>query len=473
MRIILVWSGCFILTVLLLSGCGQTEPPRAKKIKKEFEHFGHSRVDNYYWLKERNNPEVLQYLEAENEYAEKSMAHTGSLQKELYRELTSRIERDEDTAPYFSNGYYYYTRYEGNKEYPIYCRKNKSLNASEEIMLDVNLLAKNHSYCRATGLTVSTDNRILAFGLDTLGRRKYIIHFKDLTSGKLFTERLNNTDGRPVWANDNETVFYTVKDHTLRPAKIMRHRLNTPPDTDVVVYLEQDNTFELEVQKSRSQKYIFIISTSTLSNEYQYLPADSSQARFSIFQDREADLEYHVQHVKNNFIIRTNYQANNFRIVKTSVRQPEKEFWQEVIPLRENVLVEDFTVFDRYLVVDERSNGLTRLYIMKWNDPEEGHYIHFEDAAYTAYIDKNPQVNSHILRFGYSSLTTPETIFDYEMENHEKVMVKQDQIPGGYNSENYRSERIFATANDRTLIPVSIVYRKDIDRTKPNYLYLV
>jgi len=461
-----------IIIVIGLSSCSKVAPPDAIKIKKVLTEFGNDRIDSYYWMKERENPKVRSYLEAENRYANNVLAHTTELQENIYQELIARIDPDETKAPYFENGYFYYSRYEESKEYPIYCRKKDTLDAPEEILLNVNELAAGYSFYNVTGLRVSRNNNILAFGTDTLGRRKYIIKFKNLKTGKIYPDELKITTGTAVWANDNKTLFYTIKDHTLRSYKIMRHKLGTDYQSDVEVYHEKDLTFSVSVSKTKSNRYIMISSHSTLSSEIRFLKADKPDGQFRIIQKRQPDIEYHAEHFKDKFIIRTNFQAKNFRLVTAPAKRSGLENWQDIVAHRDHVLLEDYEIFDKYLVVDERENGLSQLRIIPW-DETPGYLIDFDQAAYTVSIDKNRELNTDILRFRFSSLATPNTIYDYDMSKKVKTLVKQDKILGGFKSADYSTERLMIPANDGTKVPVSLVYRKDLNRKNPNPLYLL
>ncbi|MFW6160437.1 MAG: oligopeptidase B, partial [Acidobacteriota bacterium] len=334
-------------------------PPVAKKIPHELTAHGHTRIDNYYWLNQRDNPEVIAYLEAENAYKEAVMAHTEELQETLYQEIVSRIKKTDMSVPYLDNGYYYYTRFVEGGEYPIYCHKKGSLEAPEDILLDVNEMAEGFDYYHVTGLSVSPDNNVLAYGVDTVSRRKYTIYFKDLTSGELLPDQIPVTSGSAVWANDNKTVFYVVKDETtLRPFRVMRHVLGSDISEDEEVYVENDETFDTYVFKTKSKKYIMAASVQTLSTEFRFLEADNPDGEFKLIQSRERNLEYRVDHYGDNFYVLTNLEAKNFRLMETPVTRPSKENWQEIIPHRKDVLLEGMELFTDFLVLEERRNGL-------------------------------------------------------------------------------------------------------------------
>ena len=448
-------------------------PPKAKKINKILKIHDHERNDPYYWLNERDNPEVMAYLTAENEYVEQQLKHTEPLQEKLYNEIVGRIKQDDSTVPYQYQGYWYYIRFEQGKEYPIYCRKKGTLEGEEQVLLDVNVMAQSFDYYQVSGVKVSSNNNLISFGVDTVGRRNYTIMFKDLEKDQILTDRLPNTIGQSVWANDNNTIFYPVKDETLRPFKIYKHTLGEEQIQDVEVYHEKDATFNCYVQKSKSKEYIFISSHSTLSSEYRYLKADAPKASFQILQKREKELEYSVDHLGDKFYILNNLKAKNFKLSEAPVEAPQKENWKDIIPHREDVLLENVELFKDFLVLEERANGLEHIRIKRW-DGAMDYYIQFPDPAYSAGIGMNPEVETEWLRFHYSSLTTPPSTFEQNMQTEERNLLKQQEVLGGFNSEEYVSERIFATAADGTKVPVSLVYQKrsfNKDGSNPCLLY--
>ncbi len=466
-----------LFTLLLVTtGCTQMKekpvPPVAEKKPKELTIHGDTRVDDYFWLRERENPEVIAYLEAENAYTEAMLEHTKPLQEKLYEEIVGRIKQTDESVPYFWNGYHYYTRFEEGKEYPIYCRKKGSMQADEEIMLDVNKMAEGYDYYQVVGLEVSPDNTWLAFGVDTVSRRKYTIYFKNLKTGEILDENIPLTTGGSAWANDNKTIFYSVKDpQTLRTYKIFRHTVGTNPEHDQMVWHEADETFSTGVYKTKSQDYIMIGSWSTLSTEYRFLDASDPNGDFRIVQPRERDHEYSVDHYGDHFYIVTNWKAKNFRLMKTPVERTRKRNWVEVIPHRQDVLLEDIEIFKNHLVLEERKDGLTHLRIRRW-DGSKDHYLDFGEAAYTAYVSTNPEFDTPVLRYGYTSLTTPNSTYDYNMDTGEKTLLKQQEVVGDFSPENYRAERLYARAEDGTRIPISLVYRTNLDRSKPAPLLL-
>ncbi len=457
-------SFAILLLYYFLLGCSmkqnQSSPPKAKKIPKELTIHGDTRIDNYYWLNERENQEVIDYLNAENQYTDNVLADQKKFQESLFDEIVGRIKQTDESVPYFKNGYYYYNRYEEGKEYPIYCRKEKTLDNDEEIILNVNKLAEGHNFFQVRSLKVSTNNNLLAFGVDSIGRRKYDIYIKDLSSGIISDKNVKRTSGSAAWANDNKTIFYVTKDESLRPHKIFRHKIDEDPTNDVEVYHEKDSTFSTYIYKSKSSKFLIISSYQTLSTEYRLLDADNPDGAFKIIQPREKDMEYHVDHFKDKLYIRTNWNAKNYKLMKTSLSKTNKEFWTDVISHREDVLLENFEVFKNYIVLQERENGLTQLRIIKWNNKKD-FYIKFQDPAYVAYISTNPEIDTDILRYRYSSLTRPNSTFDFNMVNQKKKLMKQQEVVGDFNSDNYRSERLFAVTKDNVKVPISLVYHKD------------
>ncbi|MCX2740070.1 S9 family peptidase [Pontibacter anaerobius] len=450
------------------------QPPVAKKVPKELTMHGHTRVDNYYWLNERENQEVISYLEAENKYTDTMLHHTEELQQQLYDEIVGRIKQNDESVPYKDNGYWYFVRYEEGKEYPIFARKKGSMEAEEQVMLNANERAEGKSYYNATGLSVSPNNQLLAFGEDTVSRRKYTIRFKNLQTGELLADAIPNTTGGAVWANDNKTVYYSVKDPALRSFKIFKHTLGTPAEKDQEIFHEADETYSTYVYKTKSDKYIIIGSHSTMAQEYRYIDANKPDGKFKVIQPRERGLEYSVDHFGDNFYLVTNKDgATNFKLMQTPVSKPGKENWKELIPHREDVLLEGIEIFKDYLALQERKNGLSEIRIKSWKDPKTDYYIDFNEEAYTAYIGNNPDFDSKELRFGYSSLTTPYSTYDYNMQTKERELLKRDEVVGDFDPNNYEAKRIYATADDGTKIPVSLVYRKglSLNGDNPTLLY--
>jgi oligopeptidase B len=450
----------------------EMKPPVAEKRPKELTNLGHTRIDNYFWINNREDPAVIDYLNAENAYTDAMMKDTKELQEKLYNEIVGRIKQTDESVPYLDNGYYYYTRFEEGKEYPVYCRKKGSLESVEEILLNVNEMAEGHDYFQVASFSVSPDNKKIAYGVDTVSRRKYTIYFKDLITGKTYTDAIPLTTGGAAWANDNKTVFYTVKDdETLRPYKILRHVLNTPVESDILIYQENDETFNAFVYKTKSDKYIIIASSTTLSDEYRYLDADNPEGKFTIIQPRERNLEYSIDHFGDKFYILTNFEAKNFRLMEAPVSKPGKENWKELIPHREDVYLSNIEIFSEYLVVEEKKDGLNNIRIIKWADGSE-YYIDFGEEVYVARASVNREFNTKWLRYDYSSLTTPNSTFDYNMDTHEKKLMKQQEVVGDFNSANYESKRLYAPTSDGVKVPISLVYRKGIKLNGKNPLLL-
>lgn len=449
------------------------QPPRPAKKPYKMEIHGHVRVDDYYWMNERDSKEVIDYLNAENAYTDAVLKHTKDFQESLFNEMVGRIKQTDLSVPYRLRGYYYYSRYDEGKEYPIYCRKKGSLEAAEEVMLDVNKLAEGHSYCDVAGLTVSPDNTLLAYGVDLVSRRKYTLYIKNLVSGEVIEKTVENTDGSYVWANDNKTLFYDVKDEeTLRSFKIRKHTLGTQAGADTDVYEEKDETFGCSVYKSKSEEYIFIGSYSTLTSEVRFIKASEPQGAFKILQPRERDHLYSADHFEDHFYISTNWNAKNFRLMKTSITKTDKENWVEVIPHRNDVLIDGFEIFKQYLVLEERQNGLSQLHVISW-DGKVDYLIDFSEPTYTVELNVNVDFDTEVLRYSYTSLITPNSVYDFNMRTRNKTLLKQQEVLGGYDGRLYESQRLYATATDGTKIPVSLVYKKGMktDGKNPVLLY--
>ncbi|MEH6680046.1 MAG: S9 family peptidase [Sediminicola sp.] len=449
--------------------------PVAKRIPVQLEKHGDVRTDHYYWLNDRDDPEVIAYLEEENAYYSARTAHTEQLQESLFREMKARIKEDDSSVPYKQNGYWYITRYERDQGYPIYSRRKEREDAPEEIMFNCNEMALGLDYFSLGGLAISTDNQLAAYGVDTVSRRQYTLRIKNITTGEIYGETIENTTGGAVWANDDKTLFYTKKNPvTLRSDKIYRHILGTPTEEDVVVFHEMDESFNTFVYKSKSKKYIIIGSSSTLTSEYRFIHADDPLSDFQVFSDRERGLEYSIAHYGTDFYILTNKDgATNFKLMKVDEQDTRSENWVEFISHREEVLLEDIDIFKGYYVLSERENGLNKIRINSW-DGQVGYYLPFDNETYTAYVSTNPDFDTDILRYGYNSLTTPSSIIDFNMATGEKVVKKEQEVLGGkFQKENYRSERVWATARDGAGIPISMVYHKDtkLDGNSPLLLY--
>ena len=466
----------FIAFFLVHYSCNNEKsiaPPVAKKVPHEMVAHGHLRIDNYYWLNERENPEVVAYLEAENNYLKMVMKHTEPLQERIYEEIRAKIKEADESVPYFENGYYYYTRTVEGGEYFLQCRKKGSLDAPGEILLDVNKMAEGYAFYSMGGGAVSPDNKILAYAVDTVSRRNYSIYFKNVETGELLPDIIPMTTGSVVWGNDNKTVFYVLRNETtLRSERIMKHTLGTPVTEDQEVYFEDDETFSVSISKTKSGQYLMIGSNSTLTNELRFLDADNPSGQFKVFQPRTRGMEYSVNHAGNYFYIRTNLDATNFRVMRTPVEKTGMENWQEVIPHRNDVFLTGFDLFKDFLVVQEKKDGLNHLRIMPWQGSGE-HYISFNEEVYTVGMNMNRVFDTGIFRFSYSSLTTPSSTFDYNMKTRERVLLKQEEILGGFDPANYETKRDYATASDGTKIPLSIVYRKGFvkDGSRPALLF--
>lgn len=442
--------------------------PKAKKNPKILKKHNHERIDNYYWLNEKENPEVIAYLNAENAYIKSKLEPTEALQKEIFEEITAKIVKDDSSVPYEMNGYWYYVRYEEGKDYPIYCRKKESLEADEIILLDVNLLAKGHAYYAVAGLSISPDNKMLCYGVDNVSRRIYTLYFKNLETGETLKETIENTTGGASWANDNKTLFFTqIEGETLRAYKIFRYALGS--NDAVEIYHEKDDTFSVDVAKSKSKQYLMIESHSTLSTETQILSADEPLGAFKVFAKREKDLEYTVEHKDDAFVIETNYEAKNFRLMTCGLEETAKEDWRELVAHREDVLLEGFELFNDYLVLEEKKNGLTEIRIIE-SQTGDSYYLDFGEEVYDAYISMNLNFDTDVLCYGYNSLTTPDSTIAFNMKTKEKKILKETEVLGDFNKKDYESKRLWARAKDGKKIPLSIVYKKGLKRDGSNPL---
>jgi oligopeptidase B len=442
----------------------EIKAPLATKKPHKLEKHNDIRIDDYYWLNDRENPEVIEYLTQENTYYSEMTASTKDFQEALFEEMKARIKEDDQSVPYKLNGYYYITRFEKGNDYPIYSRKKSTLDDPEEIMFNCNDMAKGHSYFQLGGLSVSPNNKYVSFAVDVVSRRIYTIQIKNLETGDILSDKIENVTGSATWANDNKTIFYTKQDPvTLRSDKIYKHILGTDVKEDVLVYEEKDETFNVYVYKEKSRKYIVIGSSSTLTSEYQFIEADKPDDKFKMFQPRVRGLEYSISHFGDHFYVLTNKdKATNFKLMKTPVTATLKENWKDVIPHREDVLLEDTEIFKDYLVVEERSNGLTKLRIMPWSGKGE-YYLPFDSETYSLYTTANVDFDTNILRYGYQSLTTPSSIIDFNMSTKTKEVKKEQEVLGGkFDKKNYEEKRIWATAIDGTKVPISMVYKKGI-----------
>lgn len=449
-------------------------PPKATLIDKILEIHGDRRIDPYFWMNERENPDVITYLEEENSYCDFVMKDTEDLQQQLFDEMKARYKEDDQSLPYFFNSYWYIVRFEKGKEYPIFSRKKDTLDNEEEILIDVNVLAEGQKFFEVGSVAVSPDNQLMSFSTDNFGRRIYTLQFKNLKTGKILQDQIANTTGKAVWANDNEHVFYIRKDKSLRAFQVFMHQLGTDSSQDVMVYHEEDDTFDVNLFKSKSLEYIFISSSSTISDEQRFIPADNVLASWKIVQPRTKDLEYSVEHFGDEFYIITNADgATNFKIVKTKLNEPSIKNWVDVIPHRKDVLLEGFEIFQNYLVLEERKEGLLQIRIID-NQQHTEHYLPFSDPTYTAYIGLNLEFDTQKLRYGYTSLTMPNSTLEYDMKEKTTKLLKQQEVLGGnFHTENYISERIWAPSRDgQSRIPISLVYHKDTVKSAETPLLL-
>ena len=457
----------------------------AKKIPKINIYHNDTIIDNYDWMRlsdsqkeseksDAQTLDVLNYLNAENNYLKKEMSGTESFQNDLFDEFVARIEQNDESVPVSYNGYTYYTKYKEGEDYSIHYRKKNIDNAEEEIILNLPAMAKGSSYFALGDKSISENNHLMAYSVDLLSRRDYTIHIKDLITGEILADKIQNTTGRITWANDNKTLFYTKKDKvTLRSYQIYRHIIGTDPSEDVLVFEEEDETFGCFIYKTKSRKYLMIGSYQTLSSEYRFLDANDPTGDWQVIQPRENDLEYSVSHFEDKFYIKTNWDAKNFRLMQTSINSTSKNYWQEVIPHRKDVLLRSIDVFKNYLVVNERNEGLRKTRVINWQDNSE-YYITFNDPSYSLYSSSNLEFDTDLFRFVYSSLTTPRSVYDFNMQTKERTLLKQKQVLGGeFDTDNYVSERIFANSRDgKTQIPISLVYRKGLQKNGENPLLL-
>jgi len=446
-------------------------PPQATKIPKVLEMHGEKRVDDYFWMNDRNDPSVVAYLEAENAYAAAVMEPTVKLQARLYEEMAGRLKPDDESVPVEDTGYFYYTRYEKGKEYPLYCRRKGSRTAAEEVMLDVNVLAAGHKLYKTAGLAVSPDNRVLAFGVDTSGNLMYTIFFKDLAAGKMLPDAISGTSAEVAWAADSRTVFYTTNDATVRAYRVMRHVLGEPVERDALIFQEDDVRFELSLRLSKSRKYVLVDTSSETSSEYRYLDSSNPQGKLEVFQARTPGLRYWVEHAGERFYIRTDLDAPNFRLMEADPGSTGKESWKPVVPYQQRVLLEEFDVFDGYIVLAERAGGLPRLRVIRLSDGTQ-RTVAFEDAAYDAGLEKNPELRSRAFRFYYASPIVPHSIYEYDLQTGKQRLLKQDQVLGGYDPKRYEVRRLAAPAPDGVRVPISLVFRKGLRQDGKNPLLL-
>lgn len=464
-----------IALIISLAGCAlqpKPKPPVAKIMPLADTLFGDIRVDNYYWLRDRGKPEVIAYLEAENAYTDAIMKHTEGLQDVLYNEMESRIKQTDMEVPVKIDDYYYYSRTEEGKQYKIYCRKKGSLDAVEEVMLDPNVLAGKRQFFDIGSYSVSDDQNMLAYTVDTTGSEIYTVYFKNLATGATLSDQIINTDSEVIWAGDNATVFYTTLGETHQPNKAWCHKLGNNPADDNIVYEEYDETFYLGVSKTKSRKYIILSLEGKITSEMHYLPADQPEGAFKVIQPRVRGLEYYVEDHDGQFIIRTNDNALNFKVVAVSADNPAKQFWRDLLPYVDSVTVEDIDVFKDYLVVFERIKGLENIRIYNFKTGDD-YFIDFPEPDYAIWGERNPDYNSELVRFDYTSFITPRSIYDYNMTTRQRELKKQYEVLGGYSPDNYQLERLYAQSNDSVMVPISLVYKKGMakDGSSPVILH--
>lgn len=475
-----------LIAMSIIVGCSQSgnigsapswpqdvQPPKAEKIAKTFSEHGRTRADDYYWLNDRENNKVIEYLKAENAYADTMLSATKPLQEKLFNEMKGRIKEKDESVPYKDNGYWYISKFEEGSQYPIFSRRKELLTAPEEILMDQNKMAQGKTYFNVANFEITEDNKVMAYSVDTVSRRLYKIRFKDLTTNKDYPEELTNAEGGSfTWANDNKTLFYIKKDiKTLLGYQVYRHVLGTDPQNDVLIYEEKDNTRSIGVTKSRSDKYIFIISElHALSSEYRFVDASNPSGEFKIFHPREEALQYSVEHADDKFYIRTDLNAPNFKLMTSDEANTSKDNWKELIPHRNEVLVTGFTVFKDHLVLQEVKNAINQIRVRKFSSGQD-YNLEFDEQVYTSFINNNPEYNTNMLRIGYSSLTTPFSVIDVNMDTKEKELKKQTEVIG-YNKDQYQTERIWAIARDGVRVPMSMVYRKGMEKNGNNPLLL-
>ena len=449
----------------------QQSTPIAAKHPQELVTHGDKRIDNYYWLRQQNNAEVIDYLKAENSYTEEQMQHTQELQTALYDEMLSRIQETDLSVPYRIKDYYYYSRTEEGQAYSIFCRKHQSLDAAEEILLDENELAKDKDFFSLGVASISPNQQILAYSTDTTGAEQYTLYFLDLKTRSLSSETIADTYYSFAWGNDDRTVFYTKVDSANRPYQLWRHTLGNNPDDDVLVHQEDNEAYYLSVGKTRSRAYILLDLSSKITSEVHYLDANNPNGEFQVFQPRQTGIEYSIEHHSNRFYIITNESAINFKLMSTPVDRTDKSSWETIVPHREDVMLEDIDAFADYLVIYERQEGLPTARIQTLATGEITQ-LSFPEPTYSFYGGNNPEFNTTKFRFGYSSLTTPSSVFDYDLKTGERELKKETEVLGGYDRTLYKSERLIAIASDGTEIPISLVYKQGIERDGSNPLWL-
>ncbi len=467
-----VTCACFVGTAEAEGAEVFSDLPIAPVIPLADTTHGDVRIDDYAWLRDRDDPRVIAYLEAENAYTEAVMAHTKALEETLYRELVGRIKETDLTVPYRKGGYFYYTRTEEGEQYPIYCRKRGRLDAEEETILDQNVLAAGHDYCDVGTVSVSPDGRLLAYSVDTTGAERFTLYVKDLETGALLPDVIENVDYPVQWANDNMTLFYTTADAAERTDKLWRHLLGTDPADDELVYHEADEAYWVDVERTRSGQYIILSLEKSTSSEQWVLSADDPWGDFRLVEPRRPDVEYYLAHHGGEFFVRTNVHGKNFEVMRAPVSDPSRGNWEVVLPHRDKVKVERIEAFRDHLVVLERERGLRRIRVLGLSDGTD-HYVGFPEPAYAVCLGDNEEFDTDRLRFYYASLVTPESVYDYDMRTGERELLKQEEVLGGYDPSAYVSERIFATAEDGADVPISLVYRRDLFRRGENPILVV
>ena len=467
----LLAASCTLLNLNVMAqtanGGASVKPPVAKKVPKTTTIHGETLVDDYFWLREKSDKEVINYLEAENAYTAGVMKGTEGLQETLYREMLARIKETDVNVPVKDRDYFYYSRTEKGQQYPIYARRKGNMNAPEEITLDLNEIGKGQKFTSLGNYTVSDDQNLLAYSIDTTGFREYILFIKDLRTGKILPDEIGKVTNA-FWAADNKTLFYVIEDSAKRPHKLYRHTLGEPKEKDILVYEEKDELFRLGARRSRSRDYIFIGSGSSDETEYRYLRADKPADQPKLLLGRVKNLEYYPDHHGDLFYLRTNDTGRNFRLVSAPAGDPKRENWKEVLPLRKDTTLEGATFFKNYYVTSERANGLQRLGVVDFKTGQT-HYVAFPEPVYSAFLNSTPEFDASVMRFSYQSFQTPASVYDYDMQTRERKLMKQTEVLGGFDPKQYKSERVYAIAADGKRIPISLVYKQDLklDGTRP------
>ena len=450
------------------------QPPRAPQQPHDVVAPAGTRIDPWYWLRddERTHPEVVAYLEAENAYRHAMLDHLRPFEEKLYDEIVGRIKQDDATVPARHNGYWYYTRFESGHEYPIYARRRGTLAAPEEVLIDANQRAAGHDFYQVASLEVSPDSRLIAFTEDRVGRREYVVRFIDTLTGVELPDTIVNVEPDLAWADDNRTILYVEKDpRTLLGCRVRKHVLGTPADDDALVYEEPDDAFYLGVERSKSERHLYIVSQSTVSTEYRWADAADPALRFHVAVPRERDHEYQLEHLGERFVIRSNWQATNFRITEVPIADvADRSKWRDVIARSDEAFISGFEVFARFLAVSERSGGLRKLRIRAW-DGSLDRLIDAEEPAYTMAFAANEEADTDLLRYVYTSMTTPATTYDYDMRTGARTLLKREPVLGNFDPARYRTEFVWAAARDGAKVPVSLLYHRDTPRNGSAPLY--